>query len=79
VQNFVGNFAGAIAPMLTGYIVGRTGQFYWAFAISAAVAWLGAVSWVFGVGPIIPVDWEKKLNRPDFRINVAPVAGAARP
>jgi ACS family D-galactonate transporter-like MFS transporter len=79
VQNFVGNFAGAIAPMLTGYILGRTGQFYWAFAIAAAVSWLGAASWVFGVGPIVPVDWEKKLNRPDFRINVAPVAGAARP
>jgi MFS family permease len=79
VQNFVGNFAGAIAPMLTGYILGRTGQFYWAFAIAAAVSWLGAVSWVFAVGPIVPVDWEKKLNRPDFRIHVAPVAGAAQP
>ncbi|HEY3618458.1 MAG TPA: MFS transporter [Candidatus Sulfotelmatobacter sp.] len=79
VQNFVGNFAGAIAPMLTGYIVGRTGQFYWAFAIAAAVAWLGAASWVFGIGPIVPVDWEKELNPADFPISVASVAGAARP
>src|ERR1700686_2446496 len=55
VQNFVGNFAGAIAPMLTGYILGRTGQFYWPFVIAAAVSWLGALSWVFGGGPVVPV------------------------
>ena len=79
VQNFIGNLAGAVAPMLTGYLLVRTGQFYWPLVITGAVSWLGALSWVFAVGPIVPVDWEKKLNRPDFRINVAPVAGAARP
>jgi MFS family permease len=79
VQNFVGNLAGAIAPMLTGYILGRTGQFYWPFVIAAAVSWVGALSWVFGVGPIVPVDWEKKHTSADFRMEVGPVAGAARP
>jgi len=28
VQNFRGNFAGGVGPMLTGYLVGRTGLFY---------------------------------------------------
>ena len=79
VQNFVGNFAGAVAPTLTGYLLGLTGQFYWAFVIAAAVSWIGALSWVIGVGPIEPVDWEKKLNRAEFRLEVAPVAGTARP
>jgi MFS transporter, ACS family, D-galactonate transporter len=79
VQNFVGNFAGAVAPMLTGYILGRTGQFYWPFVIAAAVSWIGALSWVIGVGPIEPVDWEKKLNRPEFSTEIAPVASVARP
>jgi ACS family D-galactonate transporter-like MFS transporter len=79
VQNFVGNFAGAVAPMLTGYILGRTGQFYWPFVIAAAVSWIGALSWVIAVGPIEPVDWEKKLRRADFRTEIASVASAAQP
>jgi ACS family D-galactonate transporter-like MFS transporter len=79
VQNFVGNFAGAVAPMLTGYILGRTGQFYWPFVIAAAVSWIGAFSWVIAVGPIEPVDWEKKVRRADFRTEIASVASAARP
>ncbi|MGC1452083.1 MAG: MFS transporter [Candidatus Sulfotelmatobacter sp.] len=79
VQNFIGNFAGAVAPMLTGYLLGRTGQFYWPLAITAVVSNIGALSWVFAVGPVEPVDWEKSLNRKPFRI-VAPAAtGAARP
>lgn len=79
VQNFVGNFAGAVAPMLTGYILGRTGQFYWPFVIASAVSWIGALSWVIAVGPIEPVDWEKKLRRADFRTEIASVASVARP
>jgi ACS family D-galactonate transporter-like MFS transporter len=57
VQNFVGNFAGIVAPILTGFLLDRTGHFYWAFFITTAVVWLGAISWVFIVGPIEPVDW----------------------
>ena len=79
VQNFVGNFAGAVAPTLTGYLLGLTGQFYWPFVIAAAVSWIGALSWVIAVGPIEPVDWEKKLRRADFRTEIASVASAARP
>jgi MFS transporter, ACS family, D-galactonate transporter len=57
VQNFVGNFAGIVAPTLTGFLLDRTGHFYWAFFITTAVVWLGAISWVFIVGPIEPVEW----------------------
>ena len=77
LQNFVGNFAGAVAPMLTGYLLGRTGQFYWPVVIAAAVSWIAALSWVFAVGPIEPVDWEKKLGSAHFRI-ATPATGAAR-
>jgi MFS transporter, ACS family, D-galactonate transporter len=58
VQNFVGNFAGAIAPWLTGYLLDTTGHFYWAFFITTAVVWMGAVSWIFVVGRIEPVEWN---------------------
>jgi MFS transporter, ACS family, D-galactonate transporter len=62
VQNFVGNFAGAVAPTLTGFLLDRTGHFYWAFFITTAVVWLGAISWVFIVGPIKPIDWNSNLK-----------------
>jgi ACS family D-galactonate transporter-like MFS transporter len=59
-QNFFGNISGVVAPTLTGFILDRTGEFLWAFAITTGVALLGAWSWVFFVGPIQPVEWEKQ-------------------
>ena len=59
VQNFVGNLAGAAAPLLTGLLLDRTGSFYWPFFITAIVAWIGAVAWYFVVGPLEEVDWQK--------------------
>jgi MFS transporter, ACS family, D-galactonate transporter len=32
-QNFVGNLSGIAAPALTGFVLERTGHFYWAFVI----------------------------------------------
>jgi MFS family permease len=79
VQNFVGNLAGGVGPILTGYLLGRTGRFSWPFVIAAGVSWIGALSWVVVVGPIEPVDWERKLNRQFFRVQASPAPGAARP
>ncbi|HET6178910.1 MAG TPA: MFS transporter [Candidatus Sulfotelmatobacter sp.] len=64
VQNFVGNFAGAVAPTLAGFLLDRTGHFYWAFFITAVVVWIGALSWIFIVGPIEEVVWKKDAPRP---------------
>jgi MFS transporter, ACS family, D-galactonate transporter len=60
LQNFVGNFAGAVAPALTGYLLDRTGHFYWPFFIAAGVLWIGALSWVLIVGPVEPVIWDHR-------------------
>jgi ACS family D-galactonate transporter-like MFS transporter len=59
VQNFVGNFAGAVAPTLTGFLLGRTGQFYWPLVIAGLISFIGAISWVFVVGPLEPVEWGR--------------------
>ena len=64
VQNFVGNFAGAVAPWLTGFLLDRTGHFYWAFFITTAVVWVGALSWMFIVGSIKPVEWTDQFAAP---------------
>jgi MFS family permease len=58
LQNFVGNFAGIISPALTGFVVQRTGHYFWAFAVTAAVLLGGAMSWAFVVGRVEPVQWE---------------------
>jgi MFS transporter, ACS family, D-galactonate transporter len=54
LQNFIANLAGVVAPALTGFVVDRTGQFFWAFAVSAAVVLIGAGVYVFGLGPVEP-------------------------
>lgn len=60
LQNFVGNLAGVVAPAITGFVLDRTGHFYWAFAIVTGVALTGSMFWVFLVGPVEQVVWYKK-------------------
>ncbi len=59
-QNFVGNLAGVVAPALTGSVLERTGHFYWAFVIAMGVALAGMASWVLIIGPVEPVNWDRK-------------------
>ncbi|MGA8160395.1 MAG: MFS transporter [Acidobacteriaceae bacterium] len=51
MQNCVANFAGIVAPVLTGYLVQRTGHFGSALTFAAVVAALGALAWIFGIRP----------------------------
>lgn len=62
VQNFLGNFAGWIAPSLTGFLLDKTGNFFWPFFITACVSWIGAASWAFIIGPVEPVDWQRCIS-----------------
>ena len=62
VQNFAGNFAGVICPALTGFVVQRTGHFFWAFVVTAAVLMGGCLSWAFVVGQIAPIDWDAQAG-----------------
>lgn len=75
LQNFIGNIGGAAAPWLTGYLLDRTGLFDWPFFITAAVAWMGALSWTLLVGPIKEVNWEK----PSPAISAMPLPRAPEP
>jgi hypothetical protein len=47
-----------VAPALTGFVVDRTGQFFWPFAITSGFAMLGAFSWLVLIGPVKQVVWE---------------------
>jgi ACS family D-galactonate transporter-like MFS transporter len=74
LQNFVGNWAGWVAPALTGLLVDRTGSFYWPFFITAVVAWVGAVSWGWIVGPVEQCDWKKYAGTVQVGATAAPDA-----
>ena len=60
LQNFVGNMAGVVAPVVTGWILNRTGEFHWAFVVTVGMALLGVASWVLFVGRVEPVIWQRE-------------------
>jgi MFS family permease len=61
-QNGFGNFAGVLAPWLTGKVVDQTGSFHVAFLVAAGFALCGSFNFVFGVGPIREVKWPDRLS-----------------
>jgi ACS family D-galactonate transporter-like MFS transporter len=67
LQNFLGNLAGWIAPVVTGLVVDKTGRFFWAFIITAVIALLGSLSWIFIVGALRQVDWSTRPAYADLR------------
>ena len=56
-QNCIGNLAGIVAPIITGFVVDRTGQFTWAFAVAGVVSVVGALSWAVLIRKIAPLSW----------------------
>ena len=59
VQNGAGNLAGVAAPALTGLVVERTGQFFWAFAVATGIVLTGAFFYLVVIGRIEQVDWKR--------------------
>jgi len=60
LQNGFANFAGVVAPALTGFVVDRTSSFAAPLAITAAVLMLGGLAWIFVVGRVEQVSWASK-------------------
>ena len=50
IQNFFGNIGGLLAPIVGGYLLGKTGNFTSSLLVAGAMAMFGAVSYVFLVG-----------------------------
>jgi hypothetical protein len=57
IQNAVGNFAGVIAPALTGVLVESTHHFTAAFLLAGSVSVLGLAGWVWMVPRLAPLPW----------------------
>jgi cyanate permease len=57
IQNSIGNFAGVVAPALTGLIVNATHHFTAAFLLAAAISILGVVGWVWMLPKLAELNW----------------------
>ena len=55
IMNFTNNMSGVAAPIVTGYIIGRTRSFSSAFLVAGIVLLLGVACFVFLLGRIEPV------------------------
>ena len=58
VHNCVGASAGILAPAITGLLVERTGQFYYAFMLAAGVSVIGLIAWTVALPKIAPIRWD---------------------
>jgi MFS family permease len=58
MENFTGNLAGVIAPAVVGVVVDRTGQYFAAFAVAAAITLVGATAWAFVIRDVREVPWR---------------------
>ena len=64
IQNCAGNLAGIAAPVVTGFIVERTGSFYFAFVWVCVNLVISALAYLFIVGRVEPVSWGRTSTQP---------------
>ena len=57
LQNCVGNLAGITAPLITGFLIDRTGAFSSAFLSAGAITLVGATGWGLIITRVEPVSW----------------------
>ena len=62
LQCAFGNISGALSSALTGFILDRTGAFFWAFAVASAFCITGVLSWLLLVCPVEPVIWAHRAS-----------------
>jgi MFS family permease len=55
VQNMIGNLAGVVAPLVTGFVLDKTGEYFWAFTVAAGVALIGTLAFGILIPKIEPV------------------------
>jgi MFS family permease len=65
VENFVGNLAGVLAPLATGFLIGWTGSYFSGFALAAIVLVLGLLAYWFIVGELKPPADESHFHMED--------------
>ncbi|EMI16405.1 D-galactonate transporter [Rhodopirellula maiorica SM1] len=59
IQNCIGNMGGVVSPLVAGWSVEQTGSYQTAFYIAAIVMALGIAAYLFVVGPIEEIQWQR--------------------
>jgi MFS family permease len=77
-QNMFGNFAGIVAPWVTGRIVDVTGQFLLAFVGVFVALLVGAAAVLLIVGDLKPVRWRDGIATSVLE-TASPAPGSAHP
>jgi MFS family permease len=70
LQNAVANLGSLVAPIVTGFIVKKTGSYFLAFAAASVFMLISSVMYLFVVGPIEPILWRSELRK----VEIAPCA-----
>ncbi|MGI8962768.1 MAG: MFS transporter [Bryobacteraceae bacterium] len=60
LQNCIGNFAGIVAPYVTGVVLQKTHSFFAAFAIACVVLLLGSVGYWVVIGDPAQIPWKTR-------------------
>jgi MFS family permease len=60
VQNCLGNISGVAGPLITGFVIDQTGNFFWAFAIACAITLVGIVAWGVIIPRVAPLAWPER-------------------
>jgi nitrate/nitrite transporter NarK len=59
IQNSLGNLAGIVAPLITGFVVQSTGRFTNAFLVAAAMSMLGLIGWIWMLPKLERLQWKR--------------------
>jgi MFS family permease len=59
-QNFIGNLAGVLAPLVTGYAIAKTGSYVSSFLVVGVVLLIGIVAYVFMVPTLVIHDAPRR-------------------
>jgi MFS family permease len=59
IQNCIGNVSGVVAPLITGFVIDRTGDFFWAFAVACAITLVGVIAWGVIIPRVAPLAWPQ--------------------
>jgi MFS family permease len=58
IQNCLGNISGVVGPLVTGFVIDRTGEFFWAFAVACAITLVGIFAWGMMIPRVAPLNWS---------------------
>jgi ACS family D-galactonate transporter-like MFS transporter len=71
LQNTAGNLPGIVAPLVTGFIVSKSGSFFWAFLSAAIIGAIGAMFYGLLVGEVRPLEWANLGKTADKQQNLS--------